>query len=383
MASAKFEGGKLHSSQEVKAQFRHSEKEERMKHEHSNKQIDLSLTVNNYSMENLSYQEMCDRYDNRIKELEPTTTNKRKDRVTCQCIEIPVPKDLPEEREEEWFRDTWSLLKDFYGEKNAIDGKVHADEKQPYMDNEGNWQIPRTHMHTYFVPEVNDSLNGKEFSKRTNIRKVNKMIHEMTMDKYGVMFMDGTKNKSTKTVEELKNDSRYRESVDILISQYEDMQAEKADLQADYDAKEAELIAEAYTRKQKQDAREARIDKYERDIDEWAENEENRIETLERSEMAQIATKRSGVEKCATGAINLINEQIINLDLSQDFMDELTRPRKNRDGKPIPSMYDYITQQVKNKRKAQIQETAKKSLSEIDRFMYDSEQKQTENTFSL
>ena len=69
--------------------------------------------------------------------------------------------------------------------------------------------MSRSHLQCYVVPEHNGKLNGKWFSSRANMVKLNNSIHRMAQEQFGVMFMDGSKRKSRKTVEQLKNESAY------------------------------------------------------------------------------------------------------------------------------------------------------------------------------
>lgn len=45
MAAVQFSGGKCHGAAEAKAIMRHADADERLKHEHSNKDIDKTKTV--------------------------------------------------------------------------------------------------------------------------------------------------------------------------------------------------------------------------------------------------------------------------------------------------------------------------------------------------
>ena len=69
--------------------------------------------------------------------------------------------------------------------------------------------MSRSHLQCYVVPEHNGKLNGKWFSSRANMIKLNNSIHRMAPEQFGVTFMDGSKRKSRKTVEQLKNESTY------------------------------------------------------------------------------------------------------------------------------------------------------------------------------
>ena len=191
----------------AKAVMRHSEKEERLRHEHANADIDKSLTENNSSLYGLSYEEMCEKYSSRIIELDATTnTNKRADRVTMFSLEFTVPEGLPTYLEEAYLSDCEKLIAEQYGERNVIESTRHLDEKHIYVE-KGEEKLSRAHAHVFIVPEIDGTLNGKKFSSKSQMMKLNKAIDEMSIEKYGIRFMTG-KQARHQTVEEMKHESR-------------------------------------------------------------------------------------------------------------------------------------------------------------------------------
>ncbi len=208
MASVNFE--KLKAAQQVKAMFRHCDEEKRLETNHSNIDINKSATPNNLQG-NLDYNAACKRYDDRIAFLDSQPgANRRKDRVTCFGLNVPAPKDLKPEDERAFFMEVLEIIKNQYGEDNIIQYYVHQDEKHKYINAEtGEQCMSRSHMQCYVVPEHNNKLNGKWFSSKSNMIKINNAIHSMAQEQFGVMFMDGSKKKSRKTVEQLKSESTY------------------------------------------------------------------------------------------------------------------------------------------------------------------------------
>lgn len=218
MASVNFE--KLKAAQQVKAMFRHCDGEKRLETNHSNIDINKLATPNNMQG-NLDYDAACKRYDDRIAYLDSQPgANRRKDRVTCFGLNVPAPKDLKPEDEKAFFMEVLEIIKNQYGEDNIIQYYVHQDEKHKYINSEtGEQCMSRSHMQCYVVPEHNNKLNGKWFSSKSNMIKINNTIHKMALEKYGVMFMDGSKKKSRKTVEQLKSESTYLEAQKELDAQ--------------------------------------------------------------------------------------------------------------------------------------------------------------------
>lgn len=275
MASVNYR--KCKSTGEAKAMMRHSEKQERLKHEHSNPDIDKSLTEQNTSLYGLSYQDMCQKYDERIRILDETTnTNKRSDRVTMFSLEYSVPEGLPAWLENEYLADCEKVIAEQYGEHNIIESERHVDEKHKYMDH-GVEKMSRAHGHTFAVPEIDGKLNGKKFSSKSQMMKLNQSIEKMSVQKYHLHFMTG-KEARHQTVEEMKRESAIEQQKisiqknnEILQRQFEQSQGLKAekeeltheltdlredfeqqthDLQVQYQAEQARLEAE-YAQKKK------------------------------------------------------------------------------------------------------------------------------------
>ena len=215
VASCKFEGGKCKGPSDAKAHMRHNDisPDRRAVASKKNKHIDPSRSKYNFSILGLTYEQCAAKYDARIAYLDSHgNTNKRKDRVTMQIIEIPVPAGLPREQYRPWFFKIAELLRDKYGEENFLDGAVHLDEEHEYRDpetKEKHWS--RVHGHYMIIPAVDGKLNGKSISLRKNMKALNREVDDMTQKEFGCAFMTGKKTKSVKTVEELKQESEYAE----------------------------------------------------------------------------------------------------------------------------------------------------------------------------
>lgn len=199
---------KLHTPQEVKAVIRHCDKDERQKNTHSNKQIRKDLTPGNLQFDR-GYAETCRLYDERIAYLDSLPwANVRKDRVTCCSLELPCPKELPDDRRIDWVNDVIRLLQQKYKSENIMNVYYHADEIHDYIDARTNeYTTSRAHIHVLIVPEIAGKLLCKEFSSRKNMKALNREVHEMTKNLYGVDFMDGTGRKSEEDMDALKNAS--------------------------------------------------------------------------------------------------------------------------------------------------------------------------------
>ena len=202
----------------VKAQFRHCDLDERLKTNHSNMQIDSSLTNRNLSFGCFTrgYTSACAEYDNRVKDIDDhanLTRKPRKDRVTCVSWSIPCPANMPDDMASRWFSDVYGLLTREYSD--VLGASVHFDEVHEYVDaSTGENTKSRAHMHAFVLPVVEKDgvrrLNGKQFVKKEDYTKLNKSIQAMTEDKYpGYTFMTGVKHPGKyQSVEDSKRQSK-------------------------------------------------------------------------------------------------------------------------------------------------------------------------------
>lgn len=269
MASVNFE--KFKAAQQVKAMFRHCDEEKRLNTNHSNIDINKSATPNNMQG-NLDYNAACKRYDDRIAFLDSKPgANRRKDRVTCFGLNTPTPKDLKPEDEKAFFMEVLEIIKNQYGENNIIQYYVHQDEKHKYINSEtGEQCMSRSHMQCYVVPEHKGKLNGKWFSNKSNMIKLNNAIHRMAQEQFNVMFMDGSKKKSRKTVEQLKSESTYLAAQKELDAQKMAIDAQTAEVK-----KEKQIILQTQIA---QHEKKCDLDKREDDI---KTNEDNSLAALQ------------------------------------------------------------------------------------------------------
>ncbi len=178
-----------------------------------NPHIDLDKTGDNLSILGLSYAECVAKYDARIAYLDSHgNTNKRKDRVTLQCIEIPVPAELPRDQYRNWFFRIADILRAKYGEENFIEGMIHFDEEHEYRDPDTREKVwSRVHGHFMIIPEVDGKLNAKRISLRKCMKALNKEVDDVTKQEFGCDFMTGTKKRSVKSVSQIKQESEYAE----------------------------------------------------------------------------------------------------------------------------------------------------------------------------
>lgn len=234
MAGVNYE--KYKTSQKVKSVMRHCDKDMRAEATHQNEHIDLSKTKYNAQLKR-NYEQTKKRFDERMDWLESQPNkNKRSDKVICFGLEIPLPEDMPHGKEVEWTNKVYHIVSDMYGKDNVMNVYYHADEQHDYMDSATKQtRTSRKHVHLLVVPEIDGRLNGRDFSARRNMNKLNNAIHEMSLHDYGCKFMDGSKKKSKDTVEALKRESERLE----LESYINDLQARKNALKGEIQALES------------------------------------------------------------------------------------------------------------------------------------------------
>ena len=250
----KFKGGT-----EAKAVFAHCESDERLTREHSNTDINKARTHLNMAFDAFEdgYTGVCKAYDDYIEALDANPKqNKRKDRVTCVGLEIPAPDGMSDDMAREWCVDAYEAVRERLGD-TVLGGVAHFDEIHDYRDPETKEvRTSRPHLHIYAVPDIGGRLNAKQYTARRQMVGMNAAIEAMTAAKYpGFKFQNGTKKKSKKSVEALKNDS------------------ERAEIIAKAEAEAAKLVEDARQRADRMDVEAA--------------------QRLEAAEVAETASKRS------------------------------------------------------------------------------------------
>ena len=236
---------KLHGGREVKRQLRHNDKNMRLNDNHKNKQINKALTSNNWQLSD-GYNNTVDLYEKTLDDLDKKPdANIRHDRVTAMSFEIPRPKDLPSSLFHEWHQKVLDIYRSVYPDMVLLNSYEHVDEVHEYVHAEtGQKTMSREHGHDIIMPIIDGKLNGKQFSSRRNIKLINQEIQKMTQQDYGCDFMDGSKKKSDKTVEELKNESTIKKLEQELQEKVQELNSKIADLSRDsYDEGYSEFLS--------------------------------------------------------------------------------------------------------------------------------------------
>lgn len=223
---------KTKTASEAKAKIRHNDKEERVKTEHSNPDINKDLTSKNLSLDGRSYEEKCRAYDKRVEWCKGNMKRVRKDAVTMIGLNVKLPEGLvhaPYEKQVEWCQDVYAIMQDFVGKDNIVSATADFDEVHEYYNPETKQkELSRPEVDIRFVPEIEGKLNAKKWQTKGNMTRLNNLVQEMTQDKYHMDFMTGKGGKNVST--------------EVLKAQSAKAEAEQAKLEVQRAAKNVKLL---------------------------------------------------------------------------------------------------------------------------------------------
>jgi len=247
MASVDFK--KVKTIQEVRNMVKHCDVEQRLRSDHANKHIDKSRTNLNKQFKNSSLEQTMQKFKDKLSELDAVPgANKRKDRVIAFMLEVPIPAGIPNDKAVEFSNKVNKLINEQYGKGCIINGYIHFDEGHTYIDAEtGKERESLNHIHLLVIPAVDGRLNGKVFSKKANMVKLNKAIDAVCKNDYGVSFLTGASKKSREEVETLK-----------LKSDKAELERRTASFEADYEIKISHVAKHKEENKQKEKELKAR-----------------------------------------------------------------------------------------------------------------------------
>lgn len=218
------------TTQKAGAMKKHLGKKEREQGNHSNKDIDQSLSKNNYTLGCVDYGEALERMKARTKEVDELIPPKRirKDRVTCCFIELPCPGELTERGiSDDFFKGAYKTLSDFFGAENVHGGFVHKDEVHTYTDKGKAVRTSLEHVHVLVSAYTHEKgINGKAFETRARLRALNNNLDEMCFKSFGVHLNTG-ETPEHKSVERLKEETMLRAEADSLRSDIAELTKQK------------------------------------------------------------------------------------------------------------------------------------------------------------
>lgn len=253
------------TTQKAGAMKRHLGQKEREQGNHSNKDIDQSLSKNNYALGCTDYGEALERMKLRTQEVDELIPPRRirKDRVTCCFIELPCPRELTERGiADDFFKGAYKTLTEFFGAENVHGGFVHKDEVHTYTDKDKTLRTSLEHVHVLvsaYTPEK--GINGKAFETKARLKALNKELDEMCYRSFGI-HLNTKETPEHKSVERLKQETELRKEADNLhhrVTALEQQADNARDRFLEYDEKAKEAEARQSEAEQKADGAEQRL----------------------------------------------------------------------------------------------------------------------------
>lgn len=197
----------------------HIDPEARKTHGHSNKDIDVTKTDDNYSFGCDTWDECSQKIKQRTADVDEKIPPQRirKDRVIAVGTCIYIPDQIPKAQEREFFQYAYQCLQEKYGAENVHAGFVHVDEKHEYIDYKtGKIGESKNHMHVYMSPYTEKKgINGASFVTRNTLRELQFYMDKKVMERFGVHMLEYPNGNSPAitsdwSVEELKKNSQSR-----------------------------------------------------------------------------------------------------------------------------------------------------------------------------
>ena len=257
--------------QSVARMVNHFDNERRKIANHSNKDIQPSLTDSNFIIGTDSFYSSVQKLKNRVSEVDEVLPpiRMKKDRKTVILMEVKCPETISNEREAEFFRRSYKLIEDKFGKENVAGGFVHMDEKHKYVDphyaiQTVNSETNKTeitevsvkresldHMHVMVTPFVPDKgVNAKAFMNPKKMQELNNLIDSMCRKEFGVDYMKGFYIRKGRSIKSLKLESEIaalKLEKEALIAERDEaiMYKHNAEIEADNAIKEAQKAINA------------------------------------------------------------------------------------------------------------------------------------------
>lgn len=220
--------------------------------EYENEHIDKSLSGRNSVRywrgvhdPEMTAQGEYQRLQDRVAEIDRKEPPKRirKDRVTMVGFEVPAPEGLPPEQEGRFFSIAYkAFAKMCGGPQNVSTLRIHRDEVHDYLDPvTKDVKTSRVHAHCVGIPYVpGKGVNCKSWMTRAALRDLQADIDRQCRAELGIAFMDGSRQRSRGTVEDLKRYSAQAVTAQERHIADLDVQAAESTQTAQKAAKEAQ-----------------------------------------------------------------------------------------------------------------------------------------------
>lgn len=196
---------KFKGKADVRRVLEHSDRRQEgvSEHEHSNDKIDPERSHLNYELKDRGGLSAVEYHRQRIEQIAEETKQRtgkalRKDAVTLCSWAVTAPQDLPEDKQEDFFKECYAWFAERYGEDNIVTAAVHCDETTP-------------HMHLQFTPMIEDKdgtrrLCAKDLETRGKLKTVHQKLEKHLTQELGckVTLLNGATGNGNKTITELK-----------------------------------------------------------------------------------------------------------------------------------------------------------------------------------
>ena len=182
-------------------------------HEHSNESIDKTRTHLNYDLKDRGGLTAYEYYKKRIDDIASETKERtgksiRKDAVTLCSWAVTAPKDLPDEKLQDFFKASYEWFTERYGADNIVTAAVHMDETTP-------------HMHLQFTPIIEKDgvrkLCAKDMETRKTLSTAHQKLQKHLEQALGceVNILNGATENGSKSIERLKLEQLQSESTQV------------------------------------------------------------------------------------------------------------------------------------------------------------------------
>lgn len=188
----------------------HNGQHERETLNHSNPDIDKTLTAQNYTIGCTDYSEALRKMEERTKAVDAVQPPKRNNgdkRIVAVSVYAPCPQSIRDGgRADEFHQAVCDFYCDQWGAENVHGMCVHRDEIHKYVDKHGEERESLEHSHTLVSPYTTaKGINGKEFMQRQNLVDIQAEMNAMVKERFGVDYNTGD-TPERKTVEQLKRE---------------------------------------------------------------------------------------------------------------------------------------------------------------------------------
>lgn len=293
--------------------------------EHTNKDINKNLTSENYYIGAENFQEIVERSKEYIADVDRKHPPKKKvrpeERITICSLEYVCPREITDMGlSKEFFKASEEVLREQFG-TSYMGGVVHVDECHTYLDPQTKKiAMSCEHANVWVCADCcwNDNkgnlrqgINGKNFMTKQRMTELNKAIHSMCLEKFGIPYLTGGEARNV-SVERLKQDS-----YDALKKEVKIMQRQIVNLtnERELTLKENGFLKEEIVHLQKEVA----------ELSHEKERGELAIERLE---------KKFDIEKNRLDFVTKENERVekINIkNIEYDFFTEKIKGTKDRE----------------------------------------------------